>query len=86
MTSEVNLLKPEALQFPQRGSEGVVTYVILISPSVDINLGHEPELQNGWTRLQEKVWSHICTELYVHVNETGCTHVQSKCTVHVFSN
>ena len=27
----------------------------LLCVCADINLGHEPELQNGWTRLQEKV-------------------------------
>ena len=33
----------------------VCVYVYICTHDIGINLGHEPELQNGWTRLQEKV-------------------------------
>ena len=34
-----------------------VCVCVCVCVSADINLGHEPELQSGWTRLQEKVSS-----------------------------
>ena len=34
-----------------------VCVCVCVCVFADINLGHEPELQNGWTRLQEEVSS-----------------------------
>ena len=44
---------------------GVILFFLSV-PDSEINLGHEPELQEGWARLQEKVRT-INNHMYMYM-------------------